>query len=48
MTALANLSITTALTASVTPAVQAAPYRPQNLALYANFTYGSGGATVSA
>jgi hypothetical protein len=48
MSALATLSITAPLTAFVTPAVQAVPYRPQTLSLYANFSYGSGGTSLSA
>jgi hypothetical protein len=47
MSALVSQPITAPLTAAVTPAVQAAPYRPQSLAIYAVFTYGSGGTTFS-
>lgn len=46
MAALLNQAITTAVSAQTTAPLQVAPVRPENLALYANFTYGSGGTTV--
>lgn len=47
MTALVNQVVTTALTAAVTTPLQISAYRPESLAIYAKFTYGSGGTTFS-
>jgi hypothetical protein len=44
---LLNLTITTAITATVTPAAQMM-VSPRNLTVQANFTYGSGGTTADA
>lgn len=48
MAALFSQVITTALSAAVTAPLQIDPYRPESLAIYAKFTYGSGGTTFSA
>ena len=48
MTMLASLAITGAVSAQVTPALQLRDGPSETMALQANFTYGSGGATVSA
>ena len=48
MAMLANISITTALTAAVTQALQTKDGNPEAVLLQANFTYGSGGTTASA
>jgi hypothetical protein len=48
MTMLANLTITAAQTAAVTPWLQMRDGMPESLALQVTFTYGSGGTTVSA
>lgn len=48
MPALLNVGITTAAAASVTTPVQISAYRPESMALYANFVYGSGGTSADA
>lgn len=48
MTMLANLTVTTAQTAAVTPWLQMRDGTPESIALQANLTYGSGGTTISA
>lgn len=48
MAALLSATITTAVTAAVTTPQQISPWRPSSLALYAIFTYGSGGTSVAA
>lgn len=48
MAALISQVITTAQTAAVTTALQIDPYRPMSMALYAVFTYGSGGTSATA
>jgi hypothetical protein len=48
MTMLANLTITTAQTAAVTPWLQMRQGTPESMALQANFTYASGGTSISA
>lgn len=48
MAALFSQVITTAVTAGVTTPLQMAPVRPESLAIYANFTYGSGGTSATA
>ena len=48
MTMLANLTITTAQNAAVTPWLQMRQGTPESMALQANFTYGSGRTSVSA
>jgi hypothetical protein len=48
MAMLANLTITTAVTAQVTAALQARDSNPESVVLQANFTYGSGGTTATA
>ena len=45
---LANLVFTTAVTALVTSPVQLSNDHPESLLLQGNFTYGSGGTTISA
>jgi hypothetical protein len=48
MSMLANLAITGAVTAQMTTALQLVAGPCESIALQANFTYGSGGTTVSA
>lgn len=48
MTTLANLTITTAVAAQTTTPIQFRDGRPENVAMQANLTYGSGGTTVDA
>ena len=48
MAMLANLAITTAVTAQTTTALQLRDGPAETMSLQANFTYGSGGSTVSA
>lgn len=48
MTTLANIAITSAVAAQVTPWQQFRDGTPESIALQANFVYGSGGTTVSA